>query len=246
VPKHVPTKIVGYLRTSTDDQLLGIDAQESTLKRIAADKHCDIAKVFTEHESGGNLERIELDNAIRHARRLKAYLVVAKLDRLARDQQFLMRLVDGDVPIIFGDLADVDFTTPEGRIHIQMLSSFAEFERNRIGTRTKEALKILKARGVKLGTPANLTAAARVKGATVSGKRRTAKAIADQSDIASVALELRAAGRSLRDIARHLNGEGYPTRDGKEYNPETQEGGWQATQVKRVLDRAGRPTAGTG
>jgi len=238
MPKHEPTKIVGYLRTSTDDQLLGIDAQESTLWRIAREKKCEIARVFIEHESGGNSERIELDKAIRHARRLKAYLVVAKLDRLARDQQFLIRLVDGDVPIIFGDLPDVDFTTSVGRVNLQILGSFAEFELRRIGERTKEALKILKARGVKLGTPANLTADARIKGARTSGERRTAKAIADQSDIASVASELRAAGRSLRDIARHLNGEGYPTRDGKEYDPETRKGGWQATQVKRVLDRA--------
>ena len=115
MPKHEPTKIVGYLRTSTDDQLLGIDAQESA----SADRRrqrCDIAMVFVEHESGGDPERLELDKAIRHARRLKAYLVVAKLDRLARDQHFFMRLVDGNVPIIFGDLADVDFTTPEGRM----------------------------------------------------------------------------------------------------------------------------------
>ena len=165
---------------------------------------------------------------------------MAKLDRLARDQQFLMQLVDGDVPIIFGDLPDVDFTTAVGRVNLQILASFAEFELRRIGERTRECSKILKARGVKLGTPANLTDDARLRGARAAGRRRTAAAIADQSDIASVALELCAAGRSLREIARHLNGEGYPTRDGKEYDPETREGGWQATQVKRVLDRAAR------
>jgi hypothetical protein len=112
------------------------------------------------------------------------------------------------------------------------------------GKLTRDALAALKAKGVKLGASLpqcrNLTEDARIKGARTAGTRRTAAAIADQGDIASVASELRAAGRSLRDIARHLNGEGYPTRDGKEYNPETPEGGWQATQVKRVLDRAAK------
>src|SRR6185437_3073421 len=106
-------KIVGYLRTSTDDQLLGMDAQQDRLRDIARRNSCDIDQVFIEHESGGNNDRPELDRAIRLARRLRATLVVAKLDRLARDQQFLMRLVDGNVPIIFGDLEDVDVTTPE-------------------------------------------------------------------------------------------------------------------------------------
>ena len=59
-----PTKIVGYLRTSTEDQLLGIEAQEERLRDIARRNTCDIDQVFIEHESGGNNDRPELDRWI--------------------------------------------------------------------------------------------------------------------------------------------------------------------------------------
>ncbi len=239
--RHRPTKIVGYLRTSTEDQLLGIDAQGERLRDIARRNACAIDRVFTEHESGGDNARPELDGAIRHARRLRATLVVAKLDRLARDQQFLMRLVDGNVPILFGDLEDLDVTTPEGRMMLQVFGTFAEFERRRIGSRTREALKVLKARGVPLGARnprcRNLTPEARRKGSTSSARAARARAIEEQSDVAAIAAAKRAEGLSLKRIADHLNAEGYPTRDGSVFNPETLKGGWSAVQVKRVLDR---------
>jgi DNA invertase Pin-like site-specific DNA recombinase len=245
MPRTPLTKIVGYLRTSTDDQLLGIDAQEDHLRDIARRYACPIDLVITEHESGGRDDRPELDRALRHARRIKAHLVVAKLDRLARDQRFLMKLVDGNVPILFGDLEDLDVSTPEGRMMLQVFGTFAEFERRRIGSRTREALRILKARGVPLGASnprcRNLTPEARARGVTRAAANRTARAIEEQSDVAAIAAELRAAGQSLREIAAHLNAAGYPTRDGCQAttDPETGKtrGGWSAVQVKRVLDR---------
>jgi DNA invertase Pin-like site-specific DNA recombinase len=216
--RHRPTKIVGYLRTSTDDQLLGIKAQEARLAEIAEEKGCAVDRTYTEHESGGDNARGELDQAIRRARRMKAYLVVAKLDRLSRDQQFLMRLVDGNVPIIFGDLPDIDFTTAVGRANIQMLSMFAEFERRCISDRTRAALAILKRDGARLGASnpkcRNLTPEARKKGAASSAEKSVARAIDEQSDIAAIAAEMKAKGLSLRRIADHLNGEEYPTREG--------------------------------
>ena len=169
------SQMVGYRRTSTDDQMLGIDAQDATLQRIANDRGCTLARVFTEHESGGNNERVELDKAMRHAKRIGAALVVAKLDRLARDSAFLMRLYDGGVPIIFGDLPEVDGSAAS-RMIIQVMSSVAEFERRRIGERTSEALQALKARGVKLGTPANLRHNDRLKGSRIAAANRTARA----------------------------------------------------------------------
>lgn len=241
MPRHRPVKIVGYLRTSTDDQLLGIDAQEERLRDIARRNACDVDQVFIEHESGGNNDRPELDKALRHARRMKAHLVVAKLDRLARDQRFLMKLVDGNVPIIFGDLEDLDVTTPEGRMMLQVFGTFAEFERRRIGSRTREALRILKSRGVPLGASnpkcRNLTPEARIRGIAASARASRTRAIEEQSDVAAIAAEKRAEGLSLRKIADHLNAEGYPTRDGSVLDPETRKGGWSAVQVKRVLDR---------
>ena len=223
-----PSKIVAYRRTSTDDQRLGIEAQDATLKRISAELAAPIVKTFTEHESGGNNERPELDKAIRHARRVGAMVLVAKLDRLARDSQFLGKLYNGDVPMMFGDLPEVDGSAAS-RLIVQVMASIAEFERSRIGERTKEALTALKAKGKKLGTPANLDQAGRIKGAHISAHKRREKAVDQMSDVAELALPMKRERRTLAEIAAYLNAEGYLTRKGASWSP---------TQVKRVLDRA--------
>jgi DNA invertase Pin-like site-specific DNA recombinase len=221
-------KMVPYYRTSTDDQRLGIDAQQATATRIASERGCTIVKDFVEHESGGHNERPELAKAIRYARRIGAIVVVAKLDRLSRDSRFLMTLHDGDVPIIFGDLPEVDGSAAS-RLIIQMMANIAEFERRRIGERTKEALAELKAKGVQLGTPANLGYDDRVKGAHISAEKVRALAVEQMSDVAEVAIPMRKEGRTLAEIATYLNENEYLTRNG---------GAWTPTQVKRVIDRA--------
>jgi DNA invertase Pin-like site-specific DNA recombinase len=220
-------RIVAYLRTSTADQANGIEAQDATVGRIAEGRGCEIVRRYVEHESGGDPGRPELGKAIRHARRVDALLVVAKLDRLARDSAFLMRVYDGDVPIMFGDLPEIDGSAAS-RLMVQMMANVAEFERRRVGERTREALAAVKARGVKLGTPGNLTRAARLKGAAAAATGRTSKAVEDMSDVAPIASRLRSGGLSLQAIADHLNAEGYATRKGGE---------WSRVQVKRVLDR---------
>jgi DNA invertase Pin-like site-specific DNA recombinase len=222
------TKVVAYFRTSTDDQRLGIDAQRETVGRIAADRTCTVAREFVEHESGGNNGRCELDKAIRYARRIDAFLVVAKLDRLSRDATFLMRLVDGNVPIIFGDLPEIDGSAAS-RMMVQMLATFAEFERRRIGERTKEALAALKRQGKRLGTPANLKPEHRRKGARNAAVARARCAVEEMADVATIAAEMRSQGLKDGQIATRLNDEGIVTRRGKD---------WHAIQVKRMLDRA--------
>jgi DNA invertase Pin-like site-specific DNA recombinase len=224
------TKIVPYLRTSTTDQRLGIDAQQTTVDRIARDGPYEIARTFTEHESGKDVSRVELDKALRHARRIGAILVVAKLDRLSRDSQFLMKLVDGDVPIIFGDIKQVDGSATS-RFMVQMMANVAELERGLISERTRDALAELKKQGKKLGTPANLTNEARLKGSRKAALKRTAKAIDHQADIAEIALGRKKDGSSLRQTARWLNEEGYPAPKG---------GRWVASQVGRILKRLSR------
>jgi DNA invertase Pin-like site-specific DNA recombinase len=226
--KEKPKHIVGYRRTSTDDQLLGIEAQDAAITRIAAEKSCKIARVFTEHESGGDNARPELARALTYARRTGATLVVAKLDRLARDSSFLMSIYDGKVPVIFGDLPEVDGSAAS-RFMIQTMANVAEFERRRIGERIKEALGVLKARGVKLGTPRNLRDADRLKGSRKAAQLSTARAVAEMADVAPVAAKMRKEGASLAQIAAVLDTEGYLTRRGKTWTP---------TQVKRVLDRS--------
>jgi DNA invertase Pin-like site-specific DNA recombinase len=219
--------IVAYLRTSTGDQKLGIDAQEETVKRIARERSCEIVRWFIEHESGGNNERLELDKTIRHARRVGALLVVAKLDRLARDSSFLMRLYDGDVPLLFGDLPEIDGSAAS-RLMVQMMANIAEYERRRIGERTREALAQLKAKGVTLGTPRNLTTEGRLKGTRRAAQARTAQALEEMTDVAAIATEMRRQGATMQDVADRLNAEGFVTRKGA---------AWNRVQIKRVLDR---------
>ena len=220
-------QIVAYLRTYTDEQINGIEAQEAIVRRIANERDCEIVRWYTEHESGGDPDRPELDRAIRHARRVGAILVVAKLDRLARDSAFLMKLYDGDVPILFGDIPEVDGSAAS-RLLVQMMANIAEFERRRIGERTREALAALKARGKKLGNPENLTLEARRAGTLASARSQRARAVEEMSDVAMLALEMRQRGSSLQAIAGVLNSDGFVTRRG---------GQWSATQVMRVLQR---------
>jgi DNA invertase Pin-like site-specific DNA recombinase len=221
-------KIVGYLRTSTDDQRLSIDAQRETVQRIAQDGGCEVSRVYLEHESGGNNQRPELDNAIKHARRVGAVLVVAKLDRLARDSQFLMRLYDGDVPIMFGDLPEVDGSAA-GRLMVQMMANIAEFERRRMGERMKDWHRERRAQNLEPGYKSNLTQDARERGAENSARKRREKARDDMSDVAQIVVRMRSEGSSLQSIADYLNAESIVARKG---------GMWSRTQVQRVLDRA--------
>jgi DNA invertase Pin-like site-specific DNA recombinase len=226
--------IVGYGRTSTDDQLLSIDAQRETLDRIARGFGCEVVRTFVEHESGGDNDRVELDRAIKHARRIGATLVVAKLDRLARDQSFLLKLYDGNVPIIFGDMPEVDGRTAAGRAQIQMMATMAEFERRRMGERMRDWHRMRKAQGFKAGTPKNLTPEARAKGIRQSAINRVARAIDEMSDVTETAVKMRSEGSTLQDIADHFNDEGTVTRNGS---------AWSATQVIRILKRASRQSA---
>jgi DNA invertase Pin-like site-specific DNA recombinase len=219
---------VAYLRTSTVDQLNGIDAQNETVGRLAEAKRWRVVKTFTEHESGGDQARVELDKAIRHARRIRAVLVVAFLDRLARDSRFLMRLYDGDVPVAFGDFPECDGSAAS-RFMITVLAAAAEFQRRRLSENTKAAMAAMKARGARFGTPANLSHEARVRGSRTAAVKRVQKAIDDQADIAQIAARMRASGSTLRQIAEALEAEGYPTRLGGS--------SWSPVQVKRVLDR---------
>jgi DNA invertase Pin-like site-specific DNA recombinase len=225
--EHGKNKIVPYLRTSTDDQKLSIDSQRDTIHRIASFRKAEVVRTFTEHESGGNNERPELDRAIRHARRVGAMLCVAKLDRLARDASFLIRLYDGNVPIIFGDLPEIDGSAAS-RLMLQVMAAVAEFERRRTGERMKEWWKQRKALGLPAGCPRNMTMEGRLKGGRNAAISRTKKAIEEMADIAEIASEMRRNGATLASIADHLNRNGYVTRKG---------GSWSATQVMRVLNR---------
>jgi len=143
-------QIIAYYRVSTARQGksgLGLDAQKSAVESYAASVGNEIIKAFTEVESGKNNNRPKLKEALELCELTGARLVIAKLDRLARNLNFISNLMESGVKFTAVDMPEANELT----IHI--MGAMAEHERKMISQRTKEGLKISKARGVKLGNP---------------------------------------------------------------------------------------------
>jgi DNA invertase Pin-like site-specific DNA recombinase len=222
------TAIVGYLRVSTKGQGesgLGIEAQRAAVEAYGRQNGVGFIHWYTEVESGKLADRPELAKALAHARRSKATLVVAKLDRLARNVAFLSALMDSKVPFVACDNPHAN------RLTLHILAAVAEAEAVAISQRTKAALAAYKARGGKLGGQLpqcrNLTAEATAKGRERSAEARAEAAAEAYADLAPMLAELRGKGLSLAAIAADLNAKGHTTRRGRPWNP---------VQVARVLE----------
>jgi DNA invertase Pin-like site-specific DNA recombinase len=149
---------VAYYRVSTERQgrsRLGLEAQQAAVaKYLTGIPDSSLARAFSDVESGKRTDRPELHKAMELCRITGATLIVAKLDRLSRDVDFLrqcVREIDG-AGIVFCDLPDLP-PGAAGKLVLTVMASIAEFEAGRISERTKAALAAAKARGVKLGNP---------------------------------------------------------------------------------------------
>jgi DNA invertase Pin-like site-specific DNA recombinase len=206
-----------------------MEAQQAAIKAYEQQTGCTIVATYTEVETGKKDDldnRPELLKAIAHARRSKATLVIAKLDRLSRSVFVTATLHKSGVDFICCD------NPTANRLTIQILAVMAEDEARRISERTKAALAAYKARGGLLGASLpqcrNLTVEAREKGQQAAVQAVKANADAAYTDLAPWMSELRDSGLTLQAIADRLNAEGHTTRSGKE---------WNKVQVMRVLDR---------
>ncbi len=207
------TIYVAYFRVSTVRQGqsgLGLDAQQAAVQSFLRND-AQLVATFTEIESGKKNERPQLAAAIARARQEGAVLLVAKLDRLARNVAFLATLMESRVRFQAVDLPAAD----EFTLHI--MAAVAQKEASAISTRTREALAAKKARGAQLGTPANLTQAAREK--SWAAMTRNAQENLNNRQATQLARLLRATGATLRAIADQLNQSGYRTRYGKSFHP---------------------------
>ena len=142
---------IAYIRVSIAKQGrsgLGLEAQQAALQRFGEAEGFAVAETFVERESGkhGDDHRPELAKALERARKAKAPIIVAKLDRLSRDVHYVSGLMKHRVPFIVTELG-VD--TDPFMLHIY--AALAEKERRMISERTKAALRAAKARGVVLG-----------------------------------------------------------------------------------------------
>ncbi len=177
----------------------------------------DTSESFAEIETGTNKRiRPELLKAMAACKRLGATLVIAKLDRLARNVHFVSGLMESGVDFVACDNPQAN------RLTIHILAAVAEDEARRISERTKAALAAYKARGGKLGNPKNLTTKAAKKGNAANA----AAADKHRAEVMSIAQKLRDAGRTLTEIAETLTGRGLLTRRGK---------AWSATAISRLL-----------
>jgi DNA invertase Pin-like site-specific DNA recombinase len=222
--------IVGYMRVSTKGQGesgLGMEAQQAAIEGYARQHGAKIAALYVEVESGKLASRPELAKALAHAKRGRATLVVAKLDRLARNVEFLARVLNAGTEFVACD------NPAANRLTLHILGAVAEAEAKAISERTKAALAAYKARGGKLGGQLpqcrNLTPEAIAKGRERSATARAKAASEAYADLAPTMTKWRAVGLTLDGIAERLNAEGHSTRTGKPWNP---------VQVLRVLQRA--------
>src|SRR3954452_8738746 len=168
-------RFIAYYRVSTDKQGqsgLGLEAQRKTVTDYLNGGAWALIGEFTEVESGKRDDnRPVLAKALAACRAHGATLVIAKLDRLARNVAFISRLMEGGVEFVA-----VDFPTAN-RLTIHILAAVAEHEREMISARTKAALQAAKARGVKLGNPRAAEAAKLAQAARLANvaQRRAAR-----------------------------------------------------------------------
>jgi DNA invertase Pin-like site-specific DNA recombinase len=220
-------KLVAYLRVSTQAQGqsgLGLEAQDAAILAYSRTVGGTIVARFVEVESGKRADRPQLAKALAHAKRARATLVIAKLDRLARNAAFVANLMDAGVEFVATDNPHAN------RLTLHILSAVADDEARRISERTRAALAAYKARGGTLGTD-NLTDEGRALGRLRSGERAKADADEAYADITTQVRGMRTEGHTLQAIADHLNDEGHTTRRGAAWNP---------VQVNRVLGRAAK------
>jgi DNA invertase Pin-like site-specific DNA recombinase len=230
-------RFIAYFRVSTDRQGksgLGLEGQRAAVLEHIRDGAALLAE-YTEVETGKRDaldNRPELRKALAHARRSKAVLVVAKLDRLTRSVAVTSMLHQAHVEFVCCDNPHAN------RLTIQILAAVAEDEARRISDRTKAALVAYKARGGILGAARfscrNLTPSARQRGAAASAVRRVLLKEEAYEDVMPHLRSLRSEGRSLRAIAAALNQEGHTTRRGRLWNP---------MQVARLLKAAAVPSS---
>lgn len=245
---------VAYYRVSTVKQGvsgLGLDGQREAVRTYAESAGMTIVAEHTEVVTGkAAKDNPTLAKAISHTKRIGGILLIAKLDRLARNVAFVSALMESKVKFV---ACDNPHATP---FTIHILAAVAEFEASAISSRTKTALASYKASGRvsrrilaaypegvptdvmasrsgKLGSSLpecrdNLSAEARRKGVAAASAVASRSAREAYEDLAPMILELSESGLSLREIASRLNAENQTTRSGKPFNH---------VQVARILER---------
>lgn len=224
-------KYIAYYRVSTDRQGrsgLGLEAQRQIVEDYVSQQPGGfVLDSFTDVMSGRSERRPELHAALAAAKAYGATLIVAKLDRLARNARFLGEIHEGDVDVVFCNLPQLP-PGPVGRFMVQIMASIAELESGMISDRVRGAIAAAKRRGKTWGGyrggdfPAEVRALGRAK------RTEIADEYAKQTLVRLRAFMAEGVA-SRAEMAARLNAEGYRTPSGR--------GRWCGTTVTRILDR---------
>lgn len=215
-------KFIAYHRVSTQKQGLsglGLEAQKQTVLNYLNGGSWELIQEFVEIETGKGADaldrRPQLKAAIDACKKQKATLIIAKLDRLARNVHFISGLLETGVDFVCADMPQAN------KVMLQMYSVMAEWERDQISGRTKAALQAAKARGVVLGA----AGAANLK-PNIEARQQAASEFAGK--LKGIIEGMRARGLSQRAMCGELNQLGVKTAKGGE---------WSLIQLQRVMAR---------
>ena len=224
-------RYVAYYRVSTKRQGksgLGLEAQQEVVQGMAKYNETSVLAEYIEIETGKNSARPKLQEAIHRAELTNSTLVVAKLDRLARNAHFTGCLMESGLDFICCDNPHATKFT------LQILAAVAEHEAKQISERTRAALKAAKAKGVKLGSarPGHWDGREHLrnwrKAAAASIEARQEKAAQRYKKLLPEIKRRREAGETLATITAWLNSQGFVTKSRKPYT---------AANLRRIVER---------
>lgn len=218
----VSGKFISYCRVSTQKQGasgLGLEAQRAAVAGYVAIRGGELLTEFVEIETGKGADALErrpqLTAALQACAKQGATLLIAKLDRLARNVHFVSGLLETGCDFVAVDMPGAN------KVMIQMHAVMSEWERDQISDRTKSALQAARARGVQLGVagPANLKRCL---------EDRTAAANAGALKLRGLVAGFRARNLTQLEMVAELNAAGVPAPRG---------GKWHLMQIQRLLKR---------
>lgn len=223
------TNAIGYVRVSTATQGrsgLGLEAQRAAIAHFAKAEGLELSEVFEEIETGAGSDALErrpkLSAALQAARKAKAPVLVAKLDRLSRDVHFISGLMAHRVEFVVCDLG-----RQSDPFVLHLYAALAEKERTLIAARTTAGLKAAKRRGTKLGMDGKSKAEARAISAL--GAKANQVAALERIEALRPQIEFALKGDvSLRKAAEALNARGVASPAG---------GRWHAPSLLKAARR---------
>jgi DNA invertase Pin-like site-specific DNA recombinase len=207
-------KYIGYVRTSTGKQNLGLEEQQTQILDFVSNNNNELIEIIIEQESGKNNIRRGLEMALDKCSKYGYTLLFTKLDRLTREVEFLFAIRNRGVKLCCIALPQLNTLT------LGIFGTMAQYEREMISSRTKRALGELK-KTKTLGTIANLTNEGRQKGSQVAQQQRIENENWRRAKTFVEHFQMKNGYMNLTEVSNLLNENGYKTRRGCSFSPIT-------------------------